>query len=225
MTSEPNALPSKSVLWRGVLLGTIAQAIRVMGDLTFTHEQSWDPPNYSVQNSMGARGTITFAHEKVVGVFFDEDSPRNPFATKAPYSLGEYTQHMPLDIEALAQQEALQYVLEDTESGPTAIITSAFWSTDDRLVSFEPWEQVLSNGAHIVELQFLEAREAIPRWQETYDFTDIQTDLLIAIFERRSLNVGIPIQLSNQERQAFISKGDEGYEDARDLLAAIGIEL
>lgn len=225
MSPDTRGFPSTRTLWQGVVLGTIAQAIRVMGDTTFVHEQSWDVPNYSVQNSMGARGTITFTKNEVVGVFFDDDSPRNPFSSKQQYSVLDFTRKMPSNIASLAQNEALQYVLEDLNGQREPVITAAFWSVGDQMTSFEPWDQVVANGAHIVEFQVLQPEEAFPKWQEEYRLSTAQAELMKALYKNRMSNPDDIIRLTSDEIHILQAEGIAGIEDTRELLKALRFEL
>ncbi len=225
MSLDTRGFPSTRTLWQGVVLGTIAQAIRVIGNTTFVHEQSWDVPNYSVQNSMGARGTITFRQNEVVGVFFDENSPRNPFSSKQQYSVFDFTRKMPSNIASLAQDEALQYVLEDLNGQIAPVITAAFWNIGDQITSFEPWDQVVANGAHIVEFQVLQTEEAFPKWQEEYHLNTGQVKLMKALYERRMSSPNDIIRLTTDEIHILQSEGIAGIESARELLKALRFEL
>jgi len=56
-------------LWKGCILASIAHAIMVSHYPEFSNEHSWDGINYSVQDTSGTRGTITFHSEYCVGAF------------------------------------------------------------------------------------------------------------------------------------------------------------
>lgn len=156
MGISQESFPQCMQLWKGAILGTIAHAIRVTSNPDFSHEQSWDGSNYSVQDSMGSRGTISFAKERIVGVFFDKDSPRNPFRSGQAYDLDSLLAGMPTEHLSIANNEALQYVLQEYGGTAMPIITAAFWSAGDYLTAAEPWSQVFVHGAHLIRIQLQE---------------------------------------------------------------------
>lgn len=66
----------KEQLWEGCLLASIAHAIMVAHYPEQANEHSWDGMNYSIQDSSGTRGTVTFCSEYFVAAFRNEDSER-----------------------------------------------------------------------------------------------------------------------------------------------------
>ena len=66
----------RNQLWEGCILASIAHAIMVAHYPDISHEQSWDGFNYSVQDSSGTRGTITFHPNFLVGAFRNENSEK-----------------------------------------------------------------------------------------------------------------------------------------------------
>src|SRR5690348_9136227 len=63
-------------LWEGCILASIAHAIMVAHYPELSNEQSWDDINYNIQDSSGARGTITFHPNYYAGAFRNEFSER-----------------------------------------------------------------------------------------------------------------------------------------------------
>lgn len=225
MTDE-NDFPDAGRLRPGAVLGAIAHAIAVAQYPDISNEQSWDGDNYSVQDSAGSRGTVAFSGDDFVGVFFDDDSPRNPFRPGAAYDLESFFEGMPDELRPLAHEEALQYVLQEFEGEARPVITSAFWSRGGgRLAAAEPWEQVFDNGARLVRLQLLGPDEGLAGWREQYELTDDQAALARSLFERRMASPGEPLTLTEQERDLLGASDDEGLEECRESFAEIGISL
>jgi len=67
---------SKEELWKGCILASLAHAIMVAHHPNLSNEHSWDELNYSVQDSSGGRGTITFSLDYVVAAFRNDNSHR-----------------------------------------------------------------------------------------------------------------------------------------------------
>ena len=127
MSTGANSFPEQRLIWPGAILGSIAHAIFVCRYPDLAHEQSWDGANYNVQDSAGSRGTIAFSESSFVAVFFYEGSNRNPFRSKSSYTLERFFAGLPEDLKAVANEEALQYVLQEFGGSTVPIITSAFW--------------------------------------------------------------------------------------------------
>ena len=216
---------SRFKLLNGAILGTIAHAIWVPHHPEMAYEQSWDGPNYNIQNYAGAYGTITFAEKGVVGVFFDVHSQKSPFRAKKSYNLLSFFTGMPDDLLSLAHEEALQYVLQEYEGADRPIITAAFWSEDKDLIGAEPWQNIFNNGAHLVSVQLLETDAAIAEWQSNYELSFAQVDLLRSLFTRKIADPNIPIVLNNQEKYVVVTDGAEGVAESRELFKSIGIIL
>lgn len=220
-------IPQASSLLQGSFLGTIAHSISVMLYPDFSHEQSWDGINYNIQDSMGSRGTVTFAGDQVVGVFFDCNSPRNPYRSgeNNQILLQRLFNGIPAYLWNIAKKEALQYVLQEYNGQVLPVVTAVFWSKGEYLTAAEPWDRVFGHGAHLVKLQLLDIESAIVGWQEEYEFLPAQVDLMRQLFNRKMAAPGHSILLSEQELSILRSRGTEGLEASRELLAAIGLVL
>jgi len=174
---------------------------------------------------MGSRGTITFAEEGTVGVFFDAHSPRSPFLSGTDYDLRSFFTGMSDELFSLVQQEALQYVLDDYRGALVPIITAALWSAEECLAAAEPWREVVTHGAHLVRIQVMEPDAAMVEWQQEYEMPSSQATLMRSLFHRRIAIPSSPITLADSERDIVTSEGDEGLDQSRELLAAIGINV
>lgn len=225
MSTNLEQFPRTSQLFQGAILGTIAHALWIAKYPDFANEQSWDGPNYSVQNSQDVRGTITFLGSRVVGVFRDESSPRNPFSAEEEYDLSRFLVGMTPDLLDLATNEALQYVLEDYKGNIVPIITTAFWSDGEFLTSAEPWHEVVENGAKILQTQLIDTKAAITKWQSDYEISASQATLMRTLFDRKIKLPDTQITLSSGERDLLVANNAEGIEESRQLLGAIGIIL
>lgn len=216
--------PPATQLWRGALLGTIAHALWLVQHPEFAHEQSWDGPNYSVQNSSGSRGTVTFAETTIVGVLFDEESERNPFRSGAKYDRGRFFVDIPPEVFALAEAEALQYVVQEHQGRVMPVITTAFWSTDGTLTAAEPWRNVMEHGGRLLQLQLTNTEQAITAWQGEYTFSMQHVQVLRSLFERR-IHTADAVLVEPDEHAILFADGTHGIEECRELLAGINIVL
>ncbi len=223
MTTDSALFPRQEQLRDGAVLATIAYAIWLAHDPTLVNELSWDGPNYSRQDTAGTRGTVTFGDGVLVGVFRDEHSPRSPLGTDQPYNLNLYLRGMPPELRDMADEEALQYVLEDHQGVTGPIITAAFWSDDATLTAAEPWPDVMKHGAHLVRRELLNSDTALEAWREDLDLTGDEMNLARSLFRRKMEEHKEKITLTEHERRILLAQGDEGADVARSLLNAVGL--
>jgi hypothetical protein len=228
MAESATAFPNSARLWRGVVVGTIAHAIWVAPGRSLTVLQQWDGPNYTLNDVSGARGTITFAGERVVAAFRDEHCLHRaapPRRSEGQYAAEYYFAGAPADVLTLARNEALQYLFDDWQGEPQPVITAAFWSEGSMLTAMEPWTAVVEHGAHLLETQLLPIEEAILAWEVGYELSSEQVGLLRSLAVRRLAMPGGSIVMTQGERAALLATGEEGAEDSHELLAAVGITI
>ena len=218
-------LGSKEKLWKGAMLGTIVHAIWVSQHPELAYLQSWDGINYNVQNYEGALGTVTFAEEGIVAVFFDAHSSKNPFSSDTNYELMSFFSGIPDDLLSLAQDQALQYVIQELEGVDRPIITTAFWSEGEDFIAPEPWDEVFSDGAHLVQTQLLDTDAAIATWQSYYGLSPVQLEIIRSIYSRKLATPNQHITLSVQEKTIISSEAAPGLLHTRELLENVGITL
>jgi hypothetical protein len=216
---------SPTELWRGCVLATIAHAIFTVHSPELANEQSWDGVNYSIQDSQGSLGTVTFAKVGTVAAFFDSHSRRSPFSSEEEYDLSARLAEMPADLSALAESEALQYLIQEYHGTDVPVITTVFWSEAGQLVAAEPWQDVFSNGGHLVRTQLQAIDKAIDVWRAHYALTAAQVELLGTLFARKLSAGEGQIALVNREKKVLLEQGSEGLEQSRDILAGLAITV
>ncbi len=224
MQDEQDIFPQKAQLWRGAILHTIAHAIWIASDPSLANILSWDGFNYNRQDDLGSRGTVTFMEDYVVGVFFDEHSARNPYHRGDAYDMQPFFKGMPPNLLTIANEHALQYVVDDYKGETVPVITASFWSNGEYLTAAEPWQGVLTNGAHLVSTEIMETDDALAEWQIEYEFSAPQVALVQRLYQKR-LAAETSVILNGQDRDEITTDGDEGIDEARELLVAVGIMM
>ena len=217
--------PKRSQLWRGVVMATIAHAIWVAQDPEEAYSLSWEGMNYSRQDGSGTRGTITFAEDRLVAVFSDDNSPRTPWRKKGAYDLDNYLNGIPDDLLALARAEALQYVLDDYQGVVQPIITTAFWGYGEDLTAPETCDEVVEHGAHLIRIELLEDKAALEALQENFEWDEPEMGLLTRLFYRHMQKPTLALTLADSDMTILTANGDAGLSESRALLAAINIQL
>lgn len=220
MSSHINELEwKKDQLWRGCILATIAHAIMVSHYPELSNEHSWDGINYSVQDSAGARGTITFDSEYCVAAFRDENSLR----INSGSNVNKYFKGAPEEIVILAHGESLQYLLDNVGGKAKPLITTAFWGKGKKLFAVDLFEDILENGGFLLEKQTMAFDEAIEAWKEYYDMSSEQCKLLRIVYERKIAEPIKELTLTKNDI-ALIGTGDqEGLNESKTSFGEISI--
>jgi len=172
---------------------------------------------------MGSRGVITFIAHKIIGAFFESNSSRNPFYTRNNYELEVLFKGMPSYLLEIAHKETLQYMLDDYDGTIIPMITSIFWSEENRLFAAESWSQVFTHGAHLIRSELMSSDTALVEYQDAYELSPQKISVIQSLFNRRITTQTTLLQLSKSEYELLTNDGGEGIDDCRDLLQAIGI--
>ncbi len=182
-------------LYHGCLFAAVIHAILVGEYPELSYEHSWDGFNYSLNNSQGCRGTVTFHPQYIVAVFQD-------IARIIPGKSAYDCLHgMPEDILRIAESEALQYVLVDSGGEIKPVITAAFWGTWEELTGCQRWSDILENGGYILENQLLPHRQSLLQWDDYYGMTSGQMELAESLFARKIAHAEEAIFLTPKETE------------------------
>jgi hypothetical protein len=205
-------------LWEGCILASIAHAIMVAHYPELSHEQSWDDINYNVQDSSGTRGTITFHPNYLVGAF------RNEFSEREYIDALDYFNCAPEEVNKLAVNETLQYLLDEIDGDTVPVITTAFWGSDDGTYSNDNFEDFIENGGFLLASQTKDIETAVIEWIEYYEMSKSQINLLCSIFERKISDPNGEIFLTESEIRMIESNDEEGINESRISFEEIGIK-
>ena len=200
-------------LRNGCILAGIAHAIGVARYPVVANEHSWDEENYSVQDSAGSRGTVSFAKGYCVGVFRNEKTRRAHSDFKSAL---EYLQNAPEEVIELAKEEALHYVLDfvDDEDEAQSVITTAFWGNADGFYTNDTFDDFLEYGGFLLERQVMDTESAIREWTDEYEFEECEIALLKRLYERKIAAPDARIILTGEELSMLNSDDTEGIEES-----------
>lgn len=198
----------KERLWKGCVLNSVAHAINVAHCPDFSHESSWDGFNYSMQDTQGGQGTITFHPKYTIVCLQDVNSERIDEWIDA----ANYFEGAPSEVKEIAKEEALQYVLEEVEGETVPCITTAFWIEDSGAYSIDSFEEMEEHGGFLLEIPLLDTGSAIERLEEEYELTEEQIELLQLVYERKIKNPNEEIKLSKEEVAMIGTDDSEGLE-------------
>ncbi|KAA0763944.1 hypothetical protein [Bacillus sp. SH5-2] len=199
---------NKEQLWKGCILKSIAGAIFVAHAPDFAHESSWDGCNYSMQDSQGGRGTITFHPNYTIACLQDVNSERIDEWIDAT----NYFEGAPSEVKETAKEEALQYVLEEIEGETVPVITTAFWIEESGAYSIDSFEEMEEHGGFLLEIPILDMESAMERLEEEYELTEEQIELLQLVYERKIKHPNEEIILSKEEVAMIGTDDSEGLE-------------
>lgn len=222
MTNNLNELNwNKEQLWQGCILASLAHAIMVAHYPYTANEQSWDGLNYSVQDSSGARGTITFSSDYVVAAFREDNSER---LKDSSMRASLFLEGAPIEVVQIAKNETLEYLLENIQGSVKPSITSLLWGTDHVCFSVDTQDSLFEEGGHLLEYQVLDFEEALEAWKEYYDMSSEQCGLLTSLYQQKIDRPMDAIVLSNKEIQAIGTDDEEGLAESRVSFGELGID-
>lgn len=208
-----NEVPwTREQLWKGCMLAAIAHAIMVSHFPELSNEHSWDGFNYSVQDSAGTRGTVTFHPELCIAAFRNEKSGR---ISVGDNKTDNYFQGASERVNEVAQAETLQYLLDEINNLLTPVITTAIWEDINKIVTPDTLKDMMDNGGFILERQVMDMDSAIKAWVDYYEMTEAQIALLKSIFARKLVNPRAVLYLSNEEIEMIGSDDQEGLGESK----------
>ena len=208
-------------LYNGCLIASIAHAIMVAHYPMLSNEHSWDSSNYSIQDSCGIRGTITFYNGSCVGAFRDEKSTR--IRTMHSFDPRAYLRNAPIDVQNMANNEALQYLLENVNGIATPVISCAFWGNEEGVFSNDSFDDFIKNGGSIIESHLLDFESTISALTEDYEMSNPQVTLLKMIYFRMIERPRKRVFLSKSEIDMIGCDDIEGLNESKASFEQIGV--
>lgn len=226
MQRQAEEFPTRSQVWRGAALVTIAAALWVQRDPK-SEDLVWEGEVYCVSDGQGGEGVVVFGDGRTVGGFFDHESDRSPIPDEREreYDWRPFFAGIPPDLLALVQREILPRMRFEYRGILTPIVTAAFWGRGDQLTGAEPWDAIFDNGGFLLETALLEPEEAIEACRANYAFSNAQVTALRSLFERRMASQDAVVSVAPAEGQLFRLGGEAAIEKSRALLAAVSIGL
>lgn len=209
--------------WRACVLNWLTHALMLTHYPMLSHEHSWDGINYSVQNSGGKRGTITFADDGIcIAAFRDDNCDRDFSGVEAL----QFFNHAPQEVIDIASTETLQYLLNTVNGEDIPVITSAFWTNSYEIFSNSSYYEMLHDGANLLRFQLMDYDNAIVALKAEYELTEKQLWLITHLYERKISNPDQQIVLTNSEVDMLgTSISVQGMEEAKEVLQELDIIL
>ncbi len=207
-------------LWESCMLASIAQAIMVAQQPVSSIKHSWDGINYSVQDHVGIRGTITFKDEIYIGAFRNDKSDRLSGVHK---QAEEYFAHAPLWIYQTATTETFQYLLDNVEGNRKPVITTGFWGDKNGVHGLDTFEDMLKHGGCILARQMANLDVAIGSWAKYYEMSPQQILLLKSIYARLIATPDKKMVLNAEEIRMIGAVDEERKSSSISSFEEIGI--
>ena len=165
---------TKKRLYQGCLIASLSHAIMTNIYPELAYEQSWDDNNYSIQDSQGLRGTITFESDYCIGAFRNDNSIFAGNANFPDIILSDF----PSDIIDNARKETLQYMLIEDAGIVFPSITSFFWADNTTFHYSKNNLSSLQQDLSLISWILLSKEDAIKEWQKYYDMNNDSITLL-----------------------------------------------
>ena len=188
---------TKNDIYSGCLIASISHAIMTNVYPELSYEQSWDGANYSIQNSSGLRGTITFENDFCVGAIRNEMS--NGIVG------GEFIQErmisFPSNVVFKAYEETLQYLLLERDGIVAPYITSIFWADYNTIHYEERFIDSIKEDFTLFENILLPKKISIKKWKEYYDMDSKVVELIDVLYQRKMKDFFSPVKLNEKQRK------------------------
>ncbi|TCI29734.1 hypothetical protein EVJ33_08780 [Exiguobacterium sp. SL-10] len=205
-------------IWEGCILASIAHAVFIADAPDLAYEHSWEGDNYSTNDGQGSRGTVAFGQEIYVAGFRNDHLALNPVDAK------QYFIEAPDQVQQIAEQETLQYLLDEVDGEVRPVVTTVLWESDERVFSSHPYDVMLERGADLLEVQASAYEAAIEFWEENYELTEQQLALVEKLYHLKLKDPTERIVLSKEDIQILDSNDVEGIEESRISFSEIGID-
>lgn len=205
-------------IWEGCVLASIAHAIFVAHNPEFSYEHSWDGYNYNTNDGQGSRGTVTFFQDFFIAGFRNEEFPLDTVNAK------DYFIQAPQIVKEIAEQETLQYLLDDVNGKTIPVITTFLWEDENLVFSSHPYEEMMERGGNLLEIQSSDYESALESWEENYELTEKQLTLMKKLYTSKIANPTRNIILSKEDINAIEATDAEGINESKISFAEIGIE-
>ena len=206
---------TKEDMFNGCLIASIAHAIMTNVYPDLSYEQSWDGINYSIQNSTGLRGTITFESHYCIGAIRDDKS----VIISSGVDIQNHLSCFPQNIKNKAYEETLQYLLLERQGVISPCITSIFWADDTALHFEKRYIENLKRDIILFENLMLPKEIAINKWKKYYGMDSNNTKLLNDLYQIKKENLISKISLNEEQNKhipgAFIN--NECIESFKEL--------
>lgn len=188
---------TKTDIYRGCMIASISHAIMTNIYPELSYEQSWDGVNYSIQNSSGLRGTITFDNEFCVVAIRNEMSNH----VVGEKGIQEYMRSFPLNVLQIAHEETLQYLLLEMNGVVSPYISSMFWVDAAGLHYEEKFSNVIKEDFALLENIVLPKEMAISKWKEYYDMDSKTVELIETLYQLKMKNRESIIKLNKNQKK------------------------
>lgn len=188
---------TKTDIYRGCLIASISHAIMTNVYPELSYEQSWDGANYSIQNSSGMRGTITFENDFCVGAIRNEMSS----SIVGGEFIQECMRSFPSNVICKAYEETLQYLLLEKDGIVAPYVTSVFWADYYALYYEEKFIDSIKEDFALFENILLPKKIAIEKWKEYYDMDSKVIELIDILYQWKMKDFLSPIELNEKQRK------------------------
>lgn len=206
---------TKTDLFKGCLIASIAHAIMTNVYPDLSYEQSWDGMNYSIQNSSGIRGTITFERDFCVGAVRNENS-RKIVGGKV---LRKHMRSFPSEVIDKAYEETFQYLLLQRKGVVAPYVTSVFWANHHALYYEEKYSADMREVFTLLDNILLPVSEAVEKWKQDYEMDAGAVALLEDLYQCKAKDFLSTIELSTRQKKLIPGThiNDECVEALKEL--------
>jgi hypothetical protein len=205
----------------GAVLGSIVHATVQPRFAMFF--EGWMGDVHQLNDWEGTSGVVVHFTGGAVGAFYDVHSVhQRAWLLENQQS---FFRGMPVDLRAIADKLALQYMLQDVDGKVVPLVTAVFWSTGERLSAAVPWEEFMENGGHILRTHLMDRAASLAEWAMGYGMTAEEVALAERVFDRKQAAKSSWIDLTEDEARWLEEHAEkpEGMKQCRKSFSEIGV--
>lgn len=206
-----------NILLQGCLLSSIAHAIMTNVYPELAYEVSWDRNNFSMQDSFGVRGTITFRENTCVGAIRNESSS----VIFGDQAILDRIKSFPKKLIEIAQSDTLQYLLEDNQGVIAPAVTSMFWCDSQGLHWMSKDSAEFERDFSLFYTCALPQNKAIEALTQYYEMDTPSLTLLQDLYAQKRASFAKEIYLTDAQRDKI--PGDILTTECQESFAEINI--
>ncbi|WP_393964782.1 hypothetical protein [Exiguobacterium sp. S22-S28] len=130
----------------------------------------------------------------------------------------------PQFVQETAEQDTFQYLLDEVNGAALPIVTTVLWGSDDQVFSSHPYDEMIEQGARLLEIQASEYETGVKYWEEYYELREQQLTLLKKLYHLKLKNPARTITLSAENIQALDAVDAEGMQESKVSFSEMGFE-
>lgn len=176
---------SVKLLYQGCIVSTVVHALWVRKYPFAKYMHYWDNFNCHFNDLEGNLATISFFETGVVGVIYRKELHQDQSLSLHKQFLENLLDTMPNELRKLAEEETIQYFIQNIQGEEFPLISDLFWSADNFLASSIEQTQWNNIWLKLIKNQLLGVEEELLALQKEYNLNENEMQLMSLIINKK----------------------------------------